>query len=303
MTAPIVRSITRIQDQDDANLTLTASEDGFAITWDNANSEFVMAAGGSSTPGGSGTELQYRNGSAFGAVTGSAWDGARLTLPSGVNLVGPATIRPNADSTSAITFQNASGTSDILKINSVNSGAEIVTSGSQDQARGISVFQHINSRSSALVSFFKSRGTSSAPLNGQNGDFLGALAVNPYFNGYPIDISFLMFFMDGNPTSKTNQPVGLAISTGSAQFNYSPTLYCSSDKRVALGPLGGSIVSGLTKPTAIADIASATASSASLRIRPGTAPTTPNDGDIWYDGTNLKIHIGSTTYNFDVTAA
>ena len=33
------------------------------------------------TPAGSGTELQYRNGGSFGAVAGSGWDGTQLTLP------------------------------------------------------------------------------------------------------------------------------------------------------------------------------------------------------------------------------
>lgn len=28
----------------------------------------------------------------------------------------------------------------------------------------------------------------------------------------------------------------------------------------------------------------------------------PSDGDVWFDGTNLKIRIGATTYNFDRTA-
>jgi len=29
---------------------------------------------------------------------------------------------------------------------------------------------------------------------------------------------------------------------------------------------------------------------------------TPVDGDLWFDGTNLKIRIGATTYNIDKTA-
>jgi hypothetical protein len=32
-------------------------------------------------------------------------------------------------------------------------------------------------------------------------------------------------------------------------------------------------------------------------------PPSPTDGDFWFDGTNLKIRIGATTYNVDVTAA
>jgi hypothetical protein len=38
-----------------------------------------------------------------------------------------------------------------------------------------------------------------------------------------------------------------------------------------------------------------TTAAASLRIRSGTAPTTPNAGDIWFDGTNLKMYDGITT--------
>jgi hypothetical protein len=36
----------------------------------------------------------------------------------------------------------------------------------------------------------------------------------------------------------------------------------------------------------------------------GGDPTvaSPNDGDIWFDGTNLKMRIGATTYNIDMTS-
>lgn len=39
-------------------------------------------------------------------------------------------------------------------------------------------------------------------------------------------------------------------------------------------------------------------SSASLRINSGVAPTTPADGDMWYDGTNVKFRVGATTKTF-----
>jgi hypothetical protein len=41
--------------------------------------------------------------------------------------------------------------------------------------------------------------------------------------------------------------------------------------------------------------AASTTSAASLNIPSGTAPTSPSDGDMWYDGTHLYIRIGSTT--------
>jgi len=50
--------------------------------------------------------------------------------------------------------------------------------------------------------------------------------------------------------------------------------------------------------TAQVDINGSSTTRASLRIRSGTAPTTPNDGDIWYDGTNLKMRVGAVTKTF-----
>lgn len=44
-----------------------------------------------------------------------------------------------------------------------------------------------------------------------------------------------------------------------------------------------------------------TTASASLNIASGAAPTSPNDGDYWYDGTNVKIRVGATTKTFTIT--
>ena len=52
---------------------------------------------------------------------------------------------------------------------------------------------------------------------------------------------------------------------------------------------------GTTSPTAYLDIPASATSAATLRIRTGTAPTSPNDGDMWQDGTNLKIRINGIT--------
>jgi len=38
-----------------------------------------------------------------------------------------------------------------------------------------------------------------------------------------------------------------------------------------------------------------------LRLIGDTTNATPLDGDIWFNGTNVKIRVGATTYNFDVT--
>ena len=51
----------------------------------------------------------------------------------------------------------------------------------------------------------------------------------------------------------------------------------------------------ITSPTAALHLPASSTSRASLRIPSGTAPTSPNSGDIWYDGTNLKFRDGATT--------
>jgi len=47
-------------------------------------------------------------------------------------------------------------------------------------------------------------------------------------------------------------------------------------------------------------LAPSTTASATLRIPSGTAPTTPTNGDIWFDGTNLFMRIGGTTKTFTI---
>lgn len=54
-------------------------------------------------------------------------------------------------------------------------------------------------------------------------------------------------------------------------------------------------------PTSLVDVAGSQTARSSIRIRSGVAPTTPNDGDIWYDGTNLKMQIAGVTKTFTLT--
>ena len=51
---------------------------------------------------------------------------------------------------------------------------------------------------------------------------------------------------------------------------------------------------GELNPTALLDIAASTASRASLRLRTGSAPSSPNEGDIYSDGTDLFYYDGSS---------
>jgi hypothetical protein len=62
----------------------------------------------------------------------------------------------------------------------------------------------------------------------------------------------------------------------------------------------GVYIGGATAATAFLHITAATTAKAALRFASsaGVAVSSPNDGDIWYDGTNLKMRVGATTKTF-----
>ena len=68
----------------------------------------------------------------------------------------------------------------------------------------------------------------------------------------------------------------------------------SSGDIVGIGSLGIN-----NFPTAYGDFPASTTSRASFRIRDGTAPSSPNDGDIWQDGTHIYCRIGGATKQLD----
>lgn len=56
-----------------------------------------------------------------------------------------------------------------------------------------------------------------------------------------------------------------------------------------------------TTPTALLHLNAGTTSAAQIRFTSSVAPTTPNDGDLWFDGTNLKIRVSGVTYTLTKT--
>lgn len=61
----------------------------------------------------------------------------------------------------------------------------------------------------------------------------------------------------------------------------------------------GAFFGGTTTAGAYVDILGSTTTQASLRIRSGTAPTSPNDGDIWTDANHIYSRLNSVTYQLD----
>jgi hypothetical protein len=85
-------------------------------------------------------------------------------------------------------------------------------------------------------------------------------------------------------THNINQTGGANGITRGLYVN--PTLTAAADYRAI------EVASGITV------LGAATTAKASLRIPSGTAPTSPVNGDIWFDGTNIKMQIGGVTKTF-----
>jgi hypothetical protein len=91
-------------------------------------------------------------------------------------------------------------------------------------------------------------------------------------------------FASFRATPTINQTGGANGITRGLYIN--PTLTAAADFRAI------EVASGITI------LGAATTAKASLRIPSGTAPTTPTNGDIWFDGTDLKMRISGVTKTF-----
>jgi hypothetical protein len=60
----------------------------------------------------------------------------------------------------------------------------------------------------------------------------------------------------------------------------------------------GNLCIGVTSGTDLLNIGASTATRAQINLTAGVAPTLPNDGDIWFDGTDLKMQIGGVVKTF-----
>lgn len=69
----------------------------------------------------------------------------------------------------------------------------------------------------------------------------------------------------------------------------------------ALPPFG--VWTNSASPATVAQllVAASTTTAASLNLASGSAPTSPNNGDMWFDGTNLKFRVGGVTKTVTLT--
>lgn len=106
-------------------------------------------------------------------------------------------------------------------------------------------------------------------------------------------------------TTGTNNIFIGASSTGVAATDSNRTFIGNSSTTSTW--LGGNLLLGSTTDngaraqiTGKLAISAGTTGASQINLASSTAPTSPNNGDIWFDGTNLKMQIGGVTKTFTI---
>lgn len=122
-------------------------------------------------------------------------------------------------------------------------------------------------------------------------------------------------YRTGSTTNDTNSAIIIGAnvapvdSNGSGQLNIGNLIYglngqiSTDDNSVNTPTVNGKIGIGVQTPSAILDLRASTTLEAVMRLRVGSAPATPNDGDIWLESntsTGLKIRLNGTTYTINL---
>lgn len=215
---------------------------------------------------------------------------AAATVTGNVTVTNTVGLRPNSNTTSWPLVQDAAGAA-IVSVNST--------------ARGIAISSGSTAYSDDIATVFNGASGRIFTVTGDGRASFGGKVINDVVleinmsgaktSGQPLAIRSSSGTMLVNPVSISTTSATFsfgAASAGSAFYMSSPdnfALQIRNGKNVAIG------FGTLQTATAAADIAASTTSAASLRLRSGTAPTSPKEGDIWFDGTNLKMYDGATT--------
>jgi len=254
---------------------------GFVDTVTNANQMWLYSSGnvGINTTTDAGFKLD---------VNGTA-------RVSGTTTITPAALTGTA-ATSALDIAqtwNTTGTPTAIKLNITDTASNASSLLMQLQLAGSNRFRVSKTgTATASNSFSAPQFSSSVSTSGNTSIFESSGSVTATTGATIIYSSLLNFaptsgtgtFIGFNFTGTINQTGGANGITRGLFIN--PTLTAAADFRAI------EVANGITI------LGAATTAKASLRIPSGTAPTSPTNGDIWFDGTNLKMQIGGVTKTF-----
>lgn len=213
---------------------------------------------------------------ATGATTGATSQAQTFTNP----LIATAGMRPAADTTAYKWFTKADGTTAIVTVNTTD--RSLIFPASANASAAFSGFEMAAPDGTKVASFqsIQDVGGSTLTFFSNNRKFgSGAWSVS----GYPTNRPGITHYMKDEFWSLWTFTAGSA----SAIFllNAGPT-------GVRINPGSGNDIAAAT---ALLELGASTATRASLRLREGVAPTSPNNGDLWVTTAGLYVRINGAT--------
>lgn len=156
------------------------------------------------------------------------------------------------------------------------------------------------------ISVFRNRATDAFYMSGGYNFIYAGGGTSPTLNAGAIDLVATAGFdrvntrhtAAGNRLLAIQSEKGAAIYVGDDALDFAAaTAYISVNGTDTVTLIAGQMGLGVT-PGAVIDLLGSTTSVASLRIRSGTAPTSPNNGDVWNDATQnmIAFYNGNTLY-------
>jgi hypothetical protein len=212
-------------------------------------------------------------------------------------------IAPLTDSTTGMQLMDAAGTTTIGIVDTTNKRVAVgpVVPSTSFEVTGpgefgatfpeVRVTAYTNGAGGGPL-FSGRRSQGAAGAHGQTTVSQTAFTLGGYGNDGTAfrEIGIVLIVCDETTTSAAAGGRIVFSTTAKGTLTRTERIRITSDGYVGVG--------AVTTPTALLDLAASTTTRASLRIRSGVAPTTPNEGDIWFDGTNIKVFVGGVTKTF-----
>lgn len=245
----------------------TSGDDGKALTYNHSGTDFAYVAF-EADGAVAGHEAAGDPHAGYLLATGTR-AGATSQAQTFTNGLVTGTVKPASDSTTAVLVQNAAGSVDVLTVDTSN--ARVAVNGAISSAT-FTVNQHVDVNGIRVYGY-----------DDKSSDYIG-LGINAGGSGFFSTTGNMIFLATGGTQIRFGGPGDIRFTDASNNIG----LIMLQTRRVGLG--------GVTNPTALCHLGASTTSNASLCISTGTAPTSPNDGDIWYPTSGrLTFRRASTT--------
>jgi hypothetical protein len=253
----------------------------------------ATVAFGSASPGGSTTQMQYNNAGAFGGIASFTYDstenqikflrGSTSSVVSALQLTQTQTATSSSRPLFNLTATCTPGSASSAIYTAIDATAQTGSSASTISGQVIALnVNALNLNSSSLADL---RGISLLARSGGSGIATTAL--------YGVRI-ITQVDASGSATDGYGLYVGSNYS-GTVTNKWGVYQATAGDSNYFAGNTGVGIA---PSSSTFLNLAAGTTAKSSLRIPNGGAPTSPVDGDMWYDGTNVNFRVGGTTKTF-----